>query len=560
MQKTRNEAPYGWYESSLSGSERKQRGHFSTPLALVDQILDACGYRSEADLRSLRVLDPACGSGNFLSRAALRLCLSAQAHGEDAAHSARLVQRNLWGLDPDPVACFLAESQVTGAVTSCLPDPTLQFQPHIHQADALVLPWQPRVDLLIANPPYLATKNTDLSSYVSVRQRRGQVDSYLLFLDLALQVVRPGGWIGLILPDPVLARANATLERIHLLDTCTLHHLWHLSNVFAAEVGAVVFIAQKMPASSEHLISWTRSRWSDNKRERPLATLAKGGGQSQQISQNLLLNQPNSALRYLLNTPQGYCVEQLRQALEQSKSTLNERRGLMYLEQLVYIMRGEEIGRNAVYDTTVDGLPVLRGGIDVHPYASPISAWRMPQSSVKKLLANYLRPKLLVVKSTERLQAVLDTQGHIVLQTLYLLHVRRPDLDLETSYYLLALLNSRLLRDYIYYLTTAYKLVQPQIDLAALAHLPIAWGYPRQQLEIATRAREIERACTRAGYGIEWDQRMADYYEEQEQAIYALYARIVPSLLRNQDHKGVSCYGENAPNSGLSCQTWSGRA
>jgi hypothetical protein len=184
----------------------------------------------------------------------------------------------------------------------------------------------------------------------------------------------------------------------------------------------------------------------------------------------------------------------------------------------------------------------------------------MPQNSVKKPLSNYLRPKLLVVKSTERLQAVLDTQGHIALQTLYLLHVRQPDLNLETSYYLLALLNSRLLRDYIYYLSTAYKLVQPQIDLTALAHLPIAWGYPLQQLDIATRAREIERACTIAGNGIEWDQRTTDYYEEQEQAICALYAQIVPSLFTNQDHKEVNCHGENAPHSGLSRQTWSGRA
>ena len=39
---------------------------------------------------------------------------------------------------------------------------------HIHQGDALTLPWyEPCVDLFLANPPYLATKNTDLSAYRS---------------------------------------------------------------------------------------------------------------------------------------------------------------------------------------------------------------------------------------------------------------------------------------------------------------------------------------------------------------------------------------------------------
>ena len=67
------EEQVGWYEASLSLQERRSRGHFSTPIILVEHILDACGYHSNtpaADLRSIRVLDPACGSGNFLAAAA----------------------------------------------------------------------------------------------------------------------------------------------------------------------------------------------------------------------------------------------------------------------------------------------------------------------------------------------------------------------------------------------------------------------------------------------------------------------------------------------------------
>ena len=73
------EEQVGWYEASLPLQERRNRGHFSTPPLLVEHILDACGYNGfapGADPRSIRVLDPACGSGNFLAAAARRLISS----------------------------------------------------------------------------------------------------------------------------------------------------------------------------------------------------------------------------------------------------------------------------------------------------------------------------------------------------------------------------------------------------------------------------------------------------------------------------------------------------
>lgn len=519
----RDIAQFYWYEASLPQTERKQRGHFSTPHSLVDQILDACGYTSSADLRNLRVLDPACGSGNFLARVASRLSLAGLAMDLDQEQIGALVQSNLWGLDPDPVACFLAEMQVRAAVeTTCGTCPA-SFPLHIHQADSLALPWRPCVDLLIANPPYLAAKNTDLSHYSQARQR-GQVDSYLLFLDLALRAVRPGGWIGLVLPDPVLARANAAPERVRLLRECTLQHIWHLSGVFAADVGAVVLIAQKKPPRPLHRICWTRARWRDEQR------LCQS---VQRVGQILLTRQPGAELRYLLSHEQGRIVERLRRALDEGDEQKPDSCRLIPLEKLVSIKRGEEIGRdNALVGPLIslkESYPVLRGGIDIAPYSRPESSWGIARAAVKKPLERYLEPKLLIVKSTERLQATLDTQGHVVLQTLYLLQLHKSDPD--TYYFLLALLNSRLLREYVYYLHTAYKLVQPQIEQTVLAHLPIPWGEPGARREIAARARELEQACSKAGSVVEWGEQSSFLFEEQERAIRALYAVAIPGIL-----------------------------
>jgi hypothetical protein len=400
------------------------------------------------------------------------------------------------------------------------------------------MPWEARVDLLVANPPYLAAKNNDLSGY-RFAQQRGQADSYLLFLNLALQVVRPAGWIGLVLPDPILARANAASERAHLLGEFTLHHLWHLADVFAADVGAVVIIAQKCPPQSVHQVTWVRERW----RPAPFAS-------QQQVKQALFSRQPGAEFRYLLSQEHGAALERLRAYVDGAP----ENNGLVApLGKFLTISRGEELGRESPHLTQINSseayhkgdrkgrpysessnghsadfhpacsYPVLRGGIDIHPYSAPVADWQIAREAITKPLERYLSPKLLIVKSTDRLQAALDLQGHVALQTLYLLHLRGQQESTDQLYFFLALLNSRLLREYVYVLHTAYKWVQPQIEQSVLARLPIPIVEQGYRQQVIARAKALARACSSSGPVVEWDEHIISMYEEQEHAICALY-------------------------------------
>ena len=552
---------HNWYEVSLPPGERKQRGHFSTPPRLVEAILDACNYTPDNDLSRLRVLDPACGGGNFLACAADRLVASlAQSPTLPMTTSARqraiykTISRNLWGFDPDPVACFLADMQVRTVAqkTSGLYFPR-KLRLHIHQADGLALPWgnSEGVDLFLANPPYLATKNSDLSSYRSAHGS-GQVDSYLLFLDLALRVVRPGGWLGVVLPDPLLARVNAAGMRLRLLEHFTVHHLWHLANVFNAQVGAVVLIARKCAPDSTHPVSWRREKWS---RLNALPYNTHNMPKTENtIPQSLFLRQPQAEMRYLLSSEQGAFVERLRSVWDEDSPFSQN---FLPLSVFLSIKRGEELGREhgqlveaeiprTDEDSDSAWLPVLRGGVDTRPYATPTAEWRIARKAVVKPMSRYLSPKLLVVKSTSRLQAMLDTRGHVALQTLYLLHPvennripdRKPVVNdscpvNDDLYFFLALLNSRLLREYVYVLWTAYKWVQPQIEQHVLARLPMPVVAPNLRRGIAERARRIVNvvdACDRASPVVEWDTDMHQLYAEQEQAIRTLYAEALPGI------------------------------
>ncbi|MFL5667327.1 MAG: DNA methyltransferase, partial [Ktedonobacteraceae bacterium] len=131
-----HEEQINWYEATLSLDERKSRGHFSTPPLLIEHILDACGYTPEANLQDIRVLDPACGSGNFLAGAARRLVAYGASSNMGQDDLMTLIQRNIWGFDPDPISCLLAEMQLNSIAQSPVPTPW-----HLHQADGLAFPW-----------------------------------------------------------------------------------------------------------------------------------------------------------------------------------------------------------------------------------------------------------------------------------------------------------------------------------------------------------------------------------------------------------------------------------
>ncbi len=606
-----------WYEASLPLKERKRRGHFSTPPSLVERVLDACGYLPDADLARIRVLDPACGGGNFLAAAARRLLAFAGLRELDRAAQIGLAQRNLWGFDPDPVACFLAEMQLRttmeeawqGQAWHSQETPLSECALQVHQADGLTLPWEPRVDLFVANPPYLAAKNTDLSGYQSAQQR-GQADSYLFFLNCALQVVRPGGWIGMVLPDPVLARANAARERTYLLKDTTIRHIWHLAGVFTAEVGAVVIIAQKCPPPPVHYVSWIRGKWQRNAGHQLIAFSAGSNNtnygvvgprfiegpqfitptqynvpseyQTGATLQSLFLKQPRAELRYLLGDKRGSIAEHLRSYLEEMHPPPSR---LAPLGEFLSISRGEELGKESPYitptnqkcrgeacprpandhpaDSCLTGncdhpandrspspqpvyYPVLRGGIDIRQYKTPIGNYWISREAISKPLERYQSPKLIVVKSTDCLQASLDTRGHITLQTLYLLHLRTeinvgatlavaleavaPVDALDELYFFLALLNSRLLRDYVYMLHTAYKWVQPQIEQSVLAQLPVPIVKAEERKHIIELSKLLVRACSAEDAVVEWKRPIRSIYEEQEHAIHTLYASALPGL------------------------------
>jgi hypothetical protein len=98
---------------------------------------------------------------------------------------------------------------------------------------------------------------------------------------------------------------------------------------------------------------------------------------------------------------------------------------------------------------------------------------------------------------------------------------------LDDLYFFLALLNSRLLRQYVYTLHTAYKWVQPQIEQSVLARLPIPIVEQNVREDIICRVKALSSACSENSPVVEWNGTFTTMYEELEHAICALYDSIM---------------------------------
>jgi hypothetical protein len=142
--------------STTSGHERKTSGSYYTPTSLINSLLDsalepllaeACKQKDpEAALLSLKVCDPACGSGHFLIAAGHRIAKRlAQVHTGDAEPSPeamrpamrKVVGRCLYGVDINPMSVELCK--VSLWMEAVEPGKPLSFLDyHIQQGNSLL--------------------------------------------------------------------------------------------------------------------------------------------------------------------------------------------------------------------------------------------------------------------------------------------------------------------------------------------------------------------------------------------------------------------------------------
>ena len=206
----------------------RRPGVVATPPEIAQKIVDVALQSLGGAPDLIRVCDPAVGGGVFLTAAARHLV----GRGADPAVVAR---ECLFGMDVDPAAVRETRA-VLGAGAG----------DHVRAGDALSDAWDVCFDAVVANPPFLnqlgsaTRRDGELACRMRARfgdAARGYADTSALFLLAALDLVRAGGRVAMILPDSFLAARDAGPARRELAHRARLTWAWRsVDHVFDAGV------------------------------------------------------------------------------------------------------------------------------------------------------------------------------------------------------------------------------------------------------------------------------------------------------------------------------------
>ena len=261
-----------------SYTQRKKMGSYYTPTYIVDFIVkNTIGnlVNTSTDKKHPTVIDMACGSGSFLIKALS--FLEARYKTSTLDEKITLLQDSIYGVDLDPKAVQLAHlnlliqllekravlpflSKNIRLGNSLISDPKITENAFDWKESFSSILENGGFDVVIGNPPYIDSEEMTrsqpkLREYYTTSQlyasAEGNWDIFCLFLERGLELLRPGGYLGMIVPNKLLsadyaAAIRGIIQKYKILiirDYSTIH-------VFNAAVYPVVVILKKEKPSN----------------------------------------------------------------------------------------------------------------------------------------------------------------------------------------------------------------------------------------------------------------------------------------------------------------------
>ena len=183
------------YSLLIPTARRRQLAAYFTPPYLADHTINAL---VEAGIQPgyHRILDPASGGAAFLVPLAVRIAARGRQHGMSAKSIIQSINTTLHGVEIDAGLAKLSYTLLADLLRPEIESSGWELNSLIDNADTLKLD-RPKslYDAVVGNPPYgriLRPSATLLERFRPVISD-GYVNFYALFVEQALQWVRPGG-------------------------------------------------------------------------------------------------------------------------------------------------------------------------------------------------------------------------------------------------------------------------------------------------------------------------------------------------------------------------------
>lgn len=309
------------YSGYVRSEHKHESGMYYTPIEVVEYILNRVGY-SGAEVLGQKLLDPSCGSGAFLVSACRRqievqLDYYKRHHKskkdlsvEEIRQILKSVKDSIFGLELNPFACYLAETNLLiqvldliklarekgGDVTldrfNIFNTDTLRYEPETRdrlqgmpfpaeelepaeQIKGGLAKFREGFDFVVGNPPYvkadegaegLLEYREEIKREHPLESIRAQLekkwDLFVPFIALGVYLLRSEtGRLGMITSNAIEQVPYASRLRHHLLENCQIDEISFFPHMKLFEDAAVentVFFITNTNANESHL---TLRKW-----------------------------------------------------------------------------------------------------------------------------------------------------------------------------------------------------------------------------------------------------------------------------------------------------------
>lgn len=509
-------------EYNSNRADRKAAGVFYTPIHIVDYILkQTLAKHDVVDEPNPKILDPACGTGNFLVAAyelllakftdklsALQRQYAEQQYiikyGETETSldgysywcqenlPYHIICHCLYGADMDSWAVEKAQTRLKEKGQGQLPD---GVKPNLVICDSLIK-WEEEINLInskdnatgmiaafwsqkynyiIGNPPYISfglnrvsKMPADQAQYLRAHYPHSaqyKLSYYALFFERGIAALKPGGYLGFITPDSYLLGRYYSKIREYMLAVCDIKELTLIdSPVFGGVmVGIpVITVLQKKQAG----LSSDAATVTANKLNSRAASVA-----AYQYKQEYFSQQVYKRFRLFFHPRDKAIIDKIEQASYSFKEFTKIRTGMRSLTTQADIKskskHSESWRQGLVSSSQVLPFALIYQGdwLEVNPAKLNKGGWDAAVMAI---------PKIFLRQTGDRLVAAVDRSGLYHLNNIHSLAIVKKQASLE---YLVCILNSRMMNFYYQTVTLEKGRSMAQVDIETVEKLPLIIDY-----------------------------------------------------------------------------------
>lgn len=476
-----------------SASKRKEQGIYYTPPFVVDYIvrnalkpvLDKC--TSITKLKKIKILDPACGSGSFLTKALEVILEKYEDFNVHDSENLRIeiIFESLYGVDLDEQAVEIARLNLL--INTLKERRKLPFlESNIKNGNSLIsgtdeelekyfgknfrdkkpFDWKeqfPEVfkqggfDVIIGNPPWVSLKGKFKSVDFSEKEiefltKKYESNTYApnlyeMFIYLSLNLLKDGGYFSFIIPDRLASNEQFIKLRKHILENFNIEKLLFDVEFPGVTADTMIFTIHKNKSSDNSIIEI------GNYRNREYGN----------INQNLFTSQDDYSMFYI------------DRKIFNVFNKISSRPDVKALSEYADCTSGCGAKTSSIYSERsnhrqiqiVKGENIRRYGISGNYWFEFIRENITGRTTDRSKLG--VKNKILLRKTGADIIATFDDSGIFPEQSLYFIF----GTDKNTLLYILGILNSKLMNCYYKNFAITNRSSTPQLKNVHLNKFPI---------------------------------------------------------------------------------------